>query len=261
MSNKQNSPYKNLLAGIEQLNANETQELYVPSAGRSLPFTPLTVKQQKLLLSGGVDVKVENMTYTNTLNSIVQENCKQSIDLKVYDRALLALQLRCKSNGDVLTVEHDDKKYQVDLSKHIKICTNTLTPPEDNFDVDCDSVRITCTYPTMKRDIEINKYFTKATQNKNKDQLELTDMIGNIYVHELVKFIDTIIIGDTAVSVHEMSTEQSIRVFESLPMSVSEKLAKKIKQVRKYESSCVESENLPDGVVIPTDVGLFTSGE
>ena len=52
MSN--NSSYKNLLASINELNNKDTLSVYVPSVGSDMPFAPLTVKQQKLLLSSSV---------------------------------------------------------------------------------------------------------------------------------------------------------------------------------------------------------------
>ena len=76
MSNaKPKSTYKDLLAGIEKLNQQEVSDVYVMSAGKTVPFHPLSVKQQKTILSTGVDTELESLSSTNNINSVIMKNC------------------------------------------------------------------------------------------------------------------------------------------------------------------------------------------
>ena len=89
MSN--NSSYKNLLASINELNSKDTLNVYVPSTGKDVPFSPLTVKQQKLLLSSSVDTDFENLSFMNTINDIILTNCKQNARILTTDKPLIVL--------------------------------------------------------------------------------------------------------------------------------------------------------------------------
>lgn len=264
MSDSKKSNFKNLLDSIDQLNTLETHELYVPSLGRNIPFSPLTVKQQKQLLSSGVDMEVENLAFSNTLNDVIQSNCKQDIQLLVSDRTLIALQLRSKCVGKNLNVaESDEKTHAIDLDQHVQKCINQHQPLESQFTVTVDGVVISCEHPTLKLDTSYNKQFTKSVKKQTGDKdIKLTDIVGDIYVYELIKYIKSISINDASLEFDKnVSTTQKVEVFESLPMRVSTVLAETIKTARDFETKCIESDLLPTDVTISIDASLFTSAE
>lgn len=264
MSDNKKSNFKNLLESIDQLNAVDTHELFVPSTGTSVPFSPLTVKQQKQLLSSGVDMEVENLSFGNTMNDVIQANCKQDVQLLVGDRTLIALQLRNKCVGNKLIVnESDELTHEINLDQHIRKCINQHKPLVREFDVIVDGVTISCEHPTLKLDTDYNKQFTKSVKKQSGDkEIKLTDIVGDIYVYELIKYIKTISIGESFMEFDKnVSITQKIEVFESLPMRISTTLAEKIKTAREFENICVESDLLPTDVTISVDASLFTSAE
>ena len=55
------SDFKSILAGINELNKQQIQKVYIPSIGEEINFKPLTIKQQKHILSSGVDTNIENI--------------------------------------------------------------------------------------------------------------------------------------------------------------------------------------------------------
>lgn len=264
MSNEPKSTYKDLLSSIDQLNTQETTELFVPSAGRNIAFTPLTVKQQKTLLSTGVDTDIENLSFVNALNGIIQDNCTERHELLVLDRPLMALQLRAQCVGnDLKIVDPDDNTHVLNVNDHVKKCISRYNSPSLNFDVSVEGVNITCAYPSLSTDIKYNKQFTKSIKKSVGDEsVKLTDIVGDMYIFELLKFVKTISINDTILEFdNSVSITQKIEVFEALPMKVSTKLADQIKDQRDFESKCVESEDLPEDVTIPLDATLFTGSD
>ena len=80
---KPSNNFKSLLSDINELNSQETQQVFIPSLGRDVPFAPLTVKQQKKVLSSGVDTNIENLTFSNCMNSIITENIKDK-NITIY---------------------------------------------------------------------------------------------------------------------------------------------------------------------------------
>lgn len=258
---QQKSQYNDLLSSINQLNTENTKPVYLPSVKGDVDFSPLSVKQQKQLLSGSVDSKAENLSFVNSLNDVLQENCKSDTSMMVYDRALIALQIRSNMIGDELIITHDDKEYKISIKSHVRHCRNTLVPPSSDFTSTTGDVVIDCKQPTLATDTKFNRMFTKAINKKTKQDVSLTDVIGDMYIHELLKFIKTITVNQARVEFADLSVEQMVNVFESLPITVSNNLADQIKTAREYETSCVKNEALPDGVTIPVDVSLFTSSE
>lgn len=259
MSN--NSSYKNLLASINELNDKDTLNVYVPSTGDDVQFSPLTVKQQKLLLSSSVDTDFENLSFMNAINDIIQANCKQNIQILTTDKPLIVLQLRKHAIGNSIKIEDDGNIHEIDLEQHISACKLSDSTTPNNLEVNHDIIKITCTVPDISTDTKYNKQFTKKVQKpKSKEKLKVTDVIGDIYVSELVKYISSITIEDDVITPGvDVNISDMINVFESLPMQVSNKLAGVVKEARKYEVACLTPENLPEGVSISIDAGLFTT--
>lgn len=259
MSN--NSSYKNLLASINELNNKDTLSVYVPSAGNDVSFAPLTVKQQKLLLSSSVDTDFENLSFMNAINSIISTNCKQNVRILTTDKPLIVLQLREHAIGGTLKIEEDDITHEINLSEHIASCKSLDASISDNLEIEHDIIKITCHVPDIATDTKYNKQFTKKVQKpKSKEKLKVTDVIGDIYVSELVKYIQSIIIGEDVVTPGvDVNISDMVNVFESLPMQVSNKLAALVKETRKFEIACLTPESLPEGVSISIDASLFTT--
>ena len=264
MSEQRQSTYKDLLTGIQELNQQETTDVYVISAKQKVKFAPLSVKQQKNIMSSGIDTDIESLSFTNTLNDIILENITEKhIPVHVTDRSFILLQLRLNSVGSDLIVTEEEKDYSINLKKHITSCTTKLkSPPNPQFSVKVDSIEITCQVPALNVDTNINKQFTK-TAKKSKDgqsPLALTDVIGDLYVHEIIKYITRIKVGEHVVEFDDsVSLQQKLQVFESFPMRVSTEIGNSIRSARKLGDSVLEHDDLPEGTTLPIDASLFTT--
>lgn len=260
---KKSGNFKSLLADINKLNDQETYQIYVPSLGREVPFSPLTVKQQKKILSSGVDTKIENLTFSNSINEIMATNIKESnIEIYTIDRPLIILQIRANSIGDDLKLYIDTEEYNISISDQVKkIKRLKASETSMSFTMSAGDMRIKCSVPDIKTDTEFNKHFTtKVKRGNSNNRLELTDLIGDIYVHEIVKFIDSITLGENTVNFDtELSTTEMIEIFESLPLSVSAKITDEIQRIRKIEIESIESDVMPEGSSISIDASIFTS--
>lgn len=265
-NDKGKSTYQDLLAGIDKLNKEETSKIYVISAGKSVPFKPLSVKQQKAILSSGVSTKLESLAFTNSVNEIILDCCEdKGMNILITDRNFILIQMRAASLGDNLKVSDDDgKDHEVDLKKHIDICLQKFGPEsvKSEFIVDVDSVSIKCNVPTLQQDTSINKQFTKKAKQVNGDdkRMELTDVIGDLFVYEVIKYINHITIGEAEVDFTSgISIQQTLQVFESMPMKVSGAMTEKIKLMREVSDSVSETEQTPKDVDIPLDASLFAA--
>lgn len=253
--------YKNLITSINDLNSREELSIYVPSAGGEQPFSPLTVKQQKQLLASGVDTDFENLSFMNTINDIIVENCKTDITLLTSDKPLIVLQLRQHAIGNILKIIHDDTEYMINLQEHVNRCKSIDGTQSIDMHVSHDVINLTCRTPDLKTDTAYNKQFTKKVQKESgKNGLRITDIIGEIYVSELVKYIESIAVGDDVIRpLVDIDVSSVIDIFEKLPIQVSNKLSKLVADARKFETECLSHESLPDDVSITIDASLFTA--
>lgn len=259
-----NSSYKNILSSISDLQASDTVSVYVPSIGKEVTFNSLTVKQQKQLLQSSVDSEFENLSFLNTLNEIILVNCTDKrVKILVTDKALIALQLRANAIGSELIVTGDnDDKFTVDITTHVKhVISNNPGLVEVNS-VEHGPITIACRVPDLATDVKYNKQFTKKVKNPKNTKLKVTDIIGDVYVSELVKFIKTVTVGEDVIDADDgVSVSNIVEIFENLPMQVSNKLADVIKDSREVERISLNPPELPEDVSISIDAGLFTTNE
>lgn len=251
--------FKDILKSVTELNKQQIQSIYVPSVDDTINFKPLTVKQQKGILSSGVDMEVENLAFSNTVNSIISENCLQGKQLiRITDRPAIVLQLRQKALGNTLKFTSDGKEYTVDIDERVSLLKEN-PPKQTTFEVTIENLKIRGAIPDLKKDSKYNAQFTNTVKSgKRGATIRLTDVIGDIYIHEMVKYVNNIEIGEQSIDIDDISVVQAIEIFESLPMSASLKVSEEIKELRKGENITLDVE---DDVQIPFDASLFTSAE
>lgn len=252
--------FKSLLSDINKLNSQETQQVFIPSLGRDVPFAPLTVKQQKKVLSSGVDTNIENLTFSNCMNSIITENIKEkNITIYTIDRPIIILQIRKQAIGDNMKLYVGTDEYNISIDDQVKLIRD-IEIGETSFTISVGEMDIQCSVPDIKTDTTFNKHFTTKVKKGGQSKLELTDLIGDIYVHEIVKFIDSIKLGENSVNFDtNLSTTEMIEIFESLPLSVSSKVTEGIQKVRNVEIKSTESPDMPENSTISIDASIFTS--
>ena len=256
------SNFNDILQGLSELNKQNIVKVYVPSIGGEVNFRPLTVKQQKQILSTGIDAELENLSFSNAMNDIIMENClsdKQSI--KIIDKPAILLQLRQKAVGDIVNIETEETEYKISISDQIDKVRGMKSTNNDDFTVKSDGIEITGRTPNLKVDTIYNKQFTRKIKKENKgSQLTLSDVVGDIFVHEMVKYVDTITLNEHVVKLDgSLSVDQSIKLFESLPMSLSLSVAEEIKTTRELELATISSDLLPEDTQITIDASLFTT--
>lgn len=249
-----------ILSSITELNKQNILSVYVPSLEAEINFKPLTVKQQKTILSTGVDTEIENLAFANAMNDIIMENClSQKEALKITDKSAILLQLRQKAVGDKIKITEDDREYIISIADQIQKVKSKKSP-DKQFSIEDSGVKITGRVPGLRLDTKYNRQFTRNTKKSGKNtQITLSDLVGDIFVHEMVKYVETISIGDNTLHIDDkIDANQAINIFESLPMNISLKVAEEIKTSRSLEIETISSDTLPEDVQISIDASLFT---
>ena len=259
--------YHELLSDLKKFNQEKHFDVFVPSLGKNVKFKPLTVKQQKEIIKSGIDQRVQNLAFVSVLNRIIVDNMvDRNVPLSTIDKGPIMIALRANSLSGDLKLVIDDEDVHIDIKSHVKTFSKHKFPnAQKTFTVSKGPIDLEGGIPTIEEDININKTFVKTFGNTKGDEQDIIiTTIGEIFVYELVKYINRVkfvVDGQeqTEVDFKLLSPKQMVELFESLPMSVSQLLIDKVNEFKSFDENFT-NVSTPDGdVTIPIDVTLFAS--
>ena len=244
------SQINDILSKLNSLKSEEKIPVKLPSTNKSVEFSPLNVKQQKNLLKqtlGGVMSLPELLA---EFNEIVIESCKNGeVELMVYDRYPVLLELRKNAYGNTITV--DGTKYDItSLPEAGKVSTGL-----NEEVVTYKSISVKLKTPSLKSDTAfIKKSASENRKNKVDDEKEV---ISGMYVLEIAKYIDLITFDEEELKFQSIPFAEKIKIVENLPASLNQKILTFIAKVREFENKMITFE---DGTILPID-SLFATQE
>lgn len=251
--------FDKLLNDINRLNEQDQHDVYILSKGTSVPFKPLTLKQQKEILSSTTRDS-PTVEFVNVIDQIITDNC-MDLETQFYncDRSLIVLQLRAMAVGDTLDLYNKNgDKLTVNIPEHVEHVKKSENDVSDlvNFTIKNENIKIECEIPTLELDATINNRFKTKSDKKSTESFD--KLIGDVYVYETLKYIKSISTQQIKLDFHENTDiESQIKIMESMPVSVCNDIVKQIKRVRDVETEVLKSESL-NGMMIPVDATLFT---
>lgn len=221
-----------LLDKLSNLNDADTIDIYVPTAKKKMAFRGLTVKQQKEIIKTVADGPYSGITLNTAINNIASNNIVDDFELSIVDRYAIAVALREKLVDNKIELENGET---VDLIEHIKECVKTIKskPLKDSYKIAADSITVNIKVPTLKRDNSINEKIKKSNDN------EISDTIGSLYVGEIVKFIDSIVLAgeeETVYKFEDIGYSTAEKIVESIPSSINQEIIAIISTVRDIEN-------------------------
>lgn len=192
----------------------------LPSLGTEVNITPLNIIQQKKLLTEGVTDEYELIGFAKTLNEIIVGEVPEA---RLCDRAYLAIKLRIISidndYGDVnLTELISNPKWQEAAVPITKIIT-------------VGDLNISVEIPFIKDEIVILEYLK---DNLTEDEEFNTRLI---YSLEVLKYIKTLTISDTVLTLSELSVSDRLALFDKLPIVCTKGVVSYIEEYKDSELS------------------------
>ena len=253
MENTENKKQANIADLVNIMNkANDTfaYPILVPSLGREVMFREINTAQQKKLVKSIIDSPVFNTEFIFALREIIKENCvDKDVDvdgLTIYDKLIIALNMRIYSIGNDLTVSIKCTKCEKTHSVKVNL-SDLLANMKDKMDViysesvsdDTGTFKVFCELPTIETEFKLENEFRKNTKIEVKDEKELRETLGNVFISELVKFISKIEITDKAdgklieLDLETMKFADRVKLIERLNVKVLKKIIEYISSVKK----------------------------
>jgi len=220
---------------IEALNTNKVS-IFVPRLKKNLKFKPLSLGQQKNLIASLADGPTGAVRFTRLLNDIIVENGPEETFF-VMDRIPIVIQLRINALGAEL--KQDDKVYNLkEIVEAIKVDVYSVET-EPKFEE--YGITINCSIPTLDTESKIiSKCEDLVEQQKDN---KLSDNVSAIYIHEIIKYIDSVEFDNEKLNFKDLNTPQKIKIIEKLPLSLNKQVINYIEKLREIELKYLTVEN------------------
>ncbi len=214
-----------ILYKLNEINFEDTIKIYIPSLQRVAPFKPLSLQQQKEILKAGISSEIFNVLEFNaTFNSIIDQNSLEKNVYRLTDRPVIAIAMRNKFTSQPLDLDGTQIDTKIFENKVINFDSDTF----NDFVIEEGSLKLLIQSPSLNLDQTITKLQLSKIKNTNK--LDLTNIIGEMYVFEILKYIKGLCVSDLEQDLNQLSIEDRLRLVEQLPASIITKLNRLISE-------------------------------
>lgn len=236
-----NTSIKNFLSILENQNEQfKTFDLF----GLQIDLKPLSFKQQKLLVTSGLNGVAGVLSFLKNLNDILIENTNND-SLKVYHKIPLVLHLKKAIGNSEIT--RDDTTIKIDdIINNIKPFVH-----KESEVIEGDGFSINLKIPTLKDENKIISACIEEIKRVTSD--DISKNVSLIMSYELPKFIESIEFGDQTLIFKELSMQDRSKIIDNLPASITADISKFIANVRSYEEEIMTV----DGITIDIDSSFF----
>lgn len=250
--------FDSLLSDLKSRRDNNTCDMFVPSVQETLAFKPITVTQQSDIISSLLVQERDSnaYAYSKVINKIITDNVVESADLfRGFDRSAILIQMRINTIGSQITIDEHDIDLNV-LSDNFKLTEDEISLLTDSHTYDESGIEVSYQQPLLSRETQI----AEAAEDKWKD-LEGEDIITELFVIELVKYINMVSFDDNQMIFNELTFDQCMQVCNILPMAHSRKIMEYVQQTKDIESRFFTIEvDEETSVQVPLNTALFSTG-
>jgi hypothetical protein len=242
-----------ILNKLKNVNNSNLVSVYIPSAGKEMSFTPLSIKQQKDLIKSSMDGNLAGVTFSNIINQIVLDNSVEKYKFLVTDRYPIIIALRKQAFGDSFSLKDGDKSTDFDLTVILDRKLQFTDPSSIEILLDKTDLLAKVEVISIDDDIKINNYQIDKLK-KSKDNEDISETVGSLFIYEILKFVTKITIGDDDVDMNSLSIKDRVSVIESLPVTLNNSILSYIQALRKDENDYISI----NGEVLPLDPRFFS---
>ena len=250
----------NILDKLKKATAGNLIDSFILSSNTTVKFTPLNVKQQKEIIKTAMDGILSPISFSIIVNEIIKNNASALQNFLVADKPLVMLNLRKHSVGDNITLARGDKKIETTITEIINRYKPNIDLNACHKTIQEGNIQVTTKLPSLEEDTKINIEVKKLFE-QYKDEEKIREIIGELFVVEVLKYINTITFKiyneENKITFSDLTLEQKAKAFESLPMSINNKIIEVITMIRNEEKRLLEVVDGQDTYSIILDSGFF----
>jgi hypothetical protein len=272
-----------ILKLMNRANEGFAYEIFIPSLERNVMFRQINTSQQKRLIKAIIDSPAYNTEFIFALKQIIEENCIESLNVgefTIIDKLIIALKMRAMSVGNDFKLvfkvkdEKEDNKEEsitltIDLSKlaeeailYSKVDSLTIKDDKGIYEV-------LCNLPTINDEYNLEDQLRRNnTQIDIKNETELRETVGNVFINEIVKYVKKINIKDQTtnniieIDLKDIDFKNRINILGQIPASIIKKVIDYIANVNNnFEKVLLFKHQYKDQILeerLKIDASFFT---
>lgn len=212
-------------------NTKSTIQCYSPSTKEQVNILPLTLAQQKSIIETSVDSTLAALFFNNTFFKILKQNIKGDIaKYDTIDRVNFAIQLRSQLS-DIYTSNDVNYSLKTVLAKN-----NAIRYGISETQIVSDNYVFTVKNPSLVLDDRVNSVLINKYKNENLNGTKLKNLISDLFVHEILKFVTKLKVNDKEINLHT-DFQSAADLLEKIDSSRFTDITKYINNVRDVEKA------------------------
>ena len=224
--------FTSALSSLENL--TKSFDVFVPSLNKKVKFKGLTTKQQKEAVKTALDKNITGITFSNLLNQVIKENSLEKNNYLLTDRSYIVTTLRVLSLSKNITIDEKTVDLSFVPSQNIPL-PNELRTQE----LAEDNIKLNVSIPSLEKDTFVNNETRKKLAPLPDNDDFAKESIGEVFINELIKYIDSLTIIDgqqpTTIVFNELTFDQKLQIVEKLPLNLNTKLVEFINNTKTFE--------------------------
>ena len=258
MSND-NKEFFNLLASISNEKTFALELMPREQDNTLVQCKYLTTAHLKDLIKSVVDSPITQSVFNSSTTRVFKQclTGAPSYALNVIDRLLFIIEARITALSPVLKTTINKKDITIDfLSVKQKLLESLKQNAALLRSSSATEGNISLTYGVPLLDVEhqLNEELYKDLNPDIENPEELRKILGDAFVNEIAKSLQTITIEDKTMDLSKVSFRQRLQIIEKLPASLIQKVIEYIEVYKKI----LEPSLSVDGETIPIDGTLFS---
>jgi len=238
------SNFNDILQQVKNLKKEIT--FYSPTKDKEYKIYPLSLKQQKDILENSFTSTLSLLFFNNCIFKIIKENFNGNIDdLDTVDRVSISLSLRKKINN---TYKEGDT--EVNLSEIIE--KNKLPVSFNTKEVVCSDFTFKLKKPNLVLDNKINNIILRKYKSDKITEDNINNIVSDLYVYELVKFIDEVHFGENIIKVEE-NINNTLKILNEIDSDNFKEVFDYINVLRDIENNLTKIPNSNDNISLTPD--------
>ena len=211
--------------------SKSTITCFSPSRKENVQLLPLTLSQQKSIIETSMDSSLAALFFNNTFFKILKQNIKGDISkYDTIDRVQFAIQLRSQLSNNYV---NSGQEYSLaDIAEKNKSINYEIKETQ----IVSDNYVFTVKNPNLVLDDRINSILINKYKNENLSGSKLKNLISDLFVHEILKFIPKVKVNDKEVELHH-DLQGAANLLEKIDSIRFVDITKYINNVRDVERS------------------------
>lgn len=243
------SNIKDFVLELQTISNNDTIEIKIPSTGKLCKFKLISVKQHKNIIKCAVEGLEGSIKLSAVFNSIIKENCLDTVDFKLSDRNYILTELRKVSVGSDIKIK--DVVYNLDdLPKFI------FDYKEKNIVLKHQNITVNLEVPTLEFDSMVIEKCLFEISKLQADTKKMTDYVTILLTYEIIKFISEIKINDNLIQLSQYSIHDRKNIIDNIPLKLNNQI---IDHIAEYKQAEQKFFNFNENIELTIDASFLTN--